>query len=302
MVTPSLKAYFESRGVGLIPLEQGAEAFVDALADGDAAIERIIGCGDLVGGRTLRGHLAIDPVRLPPLDDHRIDGAVVVPVALMIEWIGRWASALGFTDGWSLSRVQVLRGMTMAEGDATLEFVAEPASDGVDFVVYDVAGHKRYAASMQPGRPPSVSTAPGLISGEKLSAEAAARQLFHGPRFLAIQSVDGLDDRGAEARLSVMADRDWPPQRWLTDPVLVDGALQLAVIWGRKRLDKVTLPMRVERFVQRDIPEGAPMHGTLSVTARSEHHFVCDVVVSSEGRVVAELGGVQMYATTRSGS
>ena len=312
MVTPSLKAYFESRGVGLIPLGRGAEAFVDALTDGDPSIERVVGCGDLVGGRALRGYLTIDSTRLPPLEDHRIDGAVVVPVALVIEWIGRWAVALGYADAWTLSDIQVLRGVVGA--GVTLEFVAESRGGAVEFVVGDLDGHKRYSGTMRPsdswgrsasptesrGRSASPTEPPPSVVGEGMSAAEAAEQLFHGPRFLAIQSVEGLDDSGARAELAVTADRDWPMQRWATDPVLIDGALQLAVVWGQKRLDRMMLPMRVDTFVQRALPSGAQVHATLSVTERSDHHFACNVVLSSEGRVIAELGGVQMYATSRS--
>ena len=312
MVNPALKSFFESRGVGLIPVERGAEAFVEAMTDGDPSVERVIGCGDLVDGRTIRGYLTIDPVQVPPLEDHRINGTIVVPVALMIEWMGRWAGALGHGEDWTLSGVQVLRGITLAGRDVTVEFTAEPRGEGTDIDIYDLDGRKRYAASMRSSHPSPEKLTSRPVSGEKMSAEAAADALFHGPKFLAIQSVDGLDDLGAEARLAVTADRDWPQQRWVTDPVLIDGALQLAVVWGRKRLNKMTLPMRVETFVQRSGPSGAATHGTvthdqsvhcaLSVTARSEHHFVCDVVLSKEGHVVAELIGVQMYAITRSGN
>ncbi|MEO1338923.1 MAG: SDR family oxidoreductase, partial [Myxococcota bacterium] len=146
MVTPSLKTLFESRGVGLIPLTRGAEAFVHAMTDDDPSVERVVGCGDLVGGRTLRGYMTADPARLPPLEDHRIDGAIVVPVAMVIEWIGRWATAAGYTSGWTLSQVRVLRGLTFT-GTASLTFEAVPTAEGVDFVVSDLEGQKRYTAS-----------------------------------------------------------------------------------------------------------------------------------------------------------
>ncbi|MGG4046146.1 SDR family oxidoreductase [Paenibacillus favisporus] len=49
MVTPSLRTHFTNRGVNLIPIEQGARAFVDELLFGDREQIEVVITGDRVG-------------------------------------------------------------------------------------------------------------------------------------------------------------------------------------------------------------------------------------------------------------
>ncbi len=133
MVTPGLKAMFESRGISLIPLADGARAFVSEVLDGQIETpEVILGEGVLAGlpthpmpaeGRVARVVAHVTPQ--PYLLDHRIQGNVVLPVVQALTWFVRMAEAC--LPGHRVERLfdlRVLRGVTLHDfdqhGDAML--------------------------------------------------------------------------------------------------------------------------------------------------------------------------------------
>ena len=96
MVSPSLQKHFRERGVGLIPLDAGAEATV-------ACCSRALPCRRpsclpsarrwAATERAVAADVVVDATRTPQLDDHRVQGTPVVPVAMAIEWIARGSLA-----------------------------------------------------------------------------------------------------------------------------------------------------------------------------------------------------------------
>jgi malonyl CoA-acyl carrier protein transacylase len=94
MVSPALRRHFAARGLPMLPLALGGEAFVAAL--GDPSVELVLG-GEGFGGAAPRAaqdyDIQVDVDRLPFLLDHAIDGLPVIPVALVLEWFARAAGA-----------------------------------------------------------------------------------------------------------------------------------------------------------------------------------------------------------------
>ena len=112
-----------------------------------------------------------------------------------------------------------------------------------------------------------------------MSVEAAYRDLlFHGPLFQGIEAIEGMDGRGAVSLL-----RPSDPgrciegaggSRWLLDPVLLDSALQVQVIWARLNWDVTLLPAEIGSHrvmlpaAQRPAPDGEPIRHELRGAAR----------------------------------
>ena len=79
--------------------------------------------------------------------------------------------------------------------------------------------------------------------------------LFHGPAMQGIERLEGCGERGIVARV-----RTSPPpaewlerplrSRWLTDPLTIDCAFQLVVLWTRERLGSNSLPTAIGRYRQ----------------------------------------------------
>ena len=112
MVTPALKAHFESQGVALLPLELGAKMFVDELRGAPGQATEVVIGGELPALRVQSKEFGIivDEAHYPFVGHHKIQGVAVVPVALVLEWFYRAARAMGAA---SVRELKVLRGIKL---------------------------------------------------------------------------------------------------------------------------------------------------------------------------------------------
>jgi hypothetical protein len=86
-----------------------------------------------------------------------------------------------------------------------------------------------------------------------MSVEDVYREwLFHGPIFRGIASVESIGPNGARAVLQPSSIGDLlggaPTGDWLFDPVVVDGALQMQLIWARLHWGVTLLPSAGREF------------------------------------------------------
>jgi hypothetical protein len=315
MVTPALRAHFESLGVPLIPLETGAQMLVDELADTSDSVALVLGGEPRAealasDGRPRHEHrfeVLIDPAGFPAIDAHRVKGAPVLPVALVLELFARAIEAcrpdLLFTG---CEDVRVLRGVELSRYDAGGEpFVVHVKQldngDGATFALelLDEAGRARYraagAAARAPRTPPEPLPRPdGLSPFEGPVYDGVA--LFHGEAFQVIAGAPALGEAGLEAELMGARERGWAADGWRTDPAMVDGALQLALLWtihdGGAALPTAVGAFR--RFVPGlvDGPVTVRLRGIERTSSRSRSDLV---LLDAAGTPVAELTGVEMH-------
>jgi hypothetical protein len=102
-----------------------------------------------------------------------------------------------------------------------------------------------------PPAPPAVTPLAGLEPFAPSVERAYAEWLFHGPLFRAITAVHGIGLGGITAALRpsqpnacVRAGRG----DWIVDPVVLDAAFQLSILWARANLDSTPLPARLGRL------------------------------------------------------
>ncbi|MFQ5490432.1 MAG: SDR family NAD(P)-dependent oxidoreductase, partial [Phycisphaerae bacterium] len=298
MVSAELAKQFAQAGIRLIGRREGRHLFLDELLYGTKNEAEVVLGGPLrvdpvppAGSKResvaeasadLNAPLLIDRVasvhqsngsievarRLDPahdvyLLDHQLDGAPVMPMAMMLELFAEVASSV--RPGLhlvSLRDVRMLGGITLADDARPLVrvfgSVTAEVDGGVDVDLRaecDDNGRTRYAATAQlrPSVPPSIESSPLQLASPRalgLSVSEAYRQwLFHGPIFAGITEVEAVGDDGIIARISASS-----PQRclaessargWQVDPVVVDCSLQLLIIWSRTYLDATPLPSRL---------------------------------------------------------
>ncbi len=358
MVTPLLKAKFDAMGVPLIPLASGARHFVAELQQAAPDEVEVV-----IGGMPQQAPL-IDPQQAqraqpatydvvvsattdPYLLSHQVNGVVVVPLVMVQEWFLRAADAYKDTEFLEetrcletrcLCKLRVLKGIPLpAFGDtpARLRIRIEPdATDAgtLNATLYDADGVARFTAqivSQMPDRAEAV--------GQRVAASEAwpalrlpapnlyGSQLFHGPAFATLATVDRLGEHGARADLTVSRSVGWEssprheaegdtaprpsplappsPLPWHSDPALIDGGLQLARVWGYALLKQLTLPTAIEAFVLyepgllaaertvRCIVAGKPIG---KAGTRSNLWFVD----AESGALIAEVRGLEMYVSS----
>jgi NAD(P)-dependent dehydrogenase (short-subunit alcohol dehydrogenase family)/acyl carrier protein len=312
MVSPALQKYFLDRGVGLIPLEAGAETTADVLLARDPIAPAIVlGVGASMGAdeRAITADVVVDATRTPQLDDHRVQGMPVLPVAMAIEWIARSSLApfSGERTPWCLRDFHVDRGVTLPrfETATRLQVIGKPRDGGRAFELRDERGGLRFRAHVPATWRPveAVSPAEEVAEPDGKTILAAALyspgHLFHGPRFQVVQAAGAFSRRSARATILGTRQKSWPAERWLTDPAALDGALQTAFLWTLELTNRHALPLAIaELVVHRPgwLVEG-PLEVELSGRSLGPDRSVCDLVVrAAADGVLLTLTGVELFA------
>ena len=331
MVTPALAREFERIGVGLIPLEAGAQAVVDEFSHhGSVQAEVLFGDGfpepprgvkatqqsEPSGELLLQKTLSVDS--LPFLDSHQIGGKPVLPMAFMQEWFVQGALQTG--AGLRLREVRdlkVFRGATIAEGvEPTLAVSAQEhminnsGEQMWTLELRDVSRNILHARATvvlgdtQLSGPP-MAAPNGLASGSYAHSpeDIYSQLLFHGSDFHAVRTVKGISDEGLIAELNVAGkpsgwEKDPLRSDWATEPLVVDGVLQLGILWCWEKLGKPSLPNGFESYQQfvRRYPKNS-VQAALRVTSHTERTLVADCELSdAKGNTVALFTGLQWTA------
>ncbi|MCZ6612051.1 MAG: SDR family oxidoreductase, partial [Planctomycetota bacterium] len=319
MVTPSLRKHFEERGVQLIPLAAGARACVSELAQRGASTEVVIGAGDSAAGflghsagQAVELELQIDPGRFGFLRDHTISGQPVVPMTLALEWMLGAARACRPDLIPVVCRdLQVLRGLRLENFDSAPERLllrARQLSNGGSVLLgvelYDAEGDsrgaKRYAATveMQPSLARMTEPVPTHDSLEPWHGDIYGGVLFHGKAFQAVLGIEGVCSDGLVGSLVGTSQLGWSEHGRHSDPGLLDGALQLALLWTEHLLSCASLPTAVDSVhLYRVGPVDEKVRCVLKGSKSSKQRVVCDIcLVTASGEPIAELRGVQTHA------
>ncbi len=244
------------------------------------------------------------------LDDHRLDAVPVLPFAGSLELMAATAQAarpgLHVT---ALRDVRLHQGVTLDEEERALRLLAAPAADGAVDVALTAGGAERpnYQATVELATAldgaPADAPAPldGLAPFPLTVADAYRDLLFHGPLFQGVEAIDGIGPQGTIARLRASAPTDClagvdPDARWILDPVLIDCALQMQVLWARVQWDITPLPASLV-VLRRHAPAPAPGEPVrhelrLHPTSRppmctADHHLY-----AADGTLIATLTGM----------
>jgi hypothetical protein len=221
----------------------------------------------------------LDPSHDIYLLDHRLDGKPVFPAAMAMELMAEVVQQ-GWPERWvaGVRSLRVLRGIVLGNGPKTIGVTARPqvqSSDGdgvsVDVAIFEADTPERasYRATVQlTDRMPAAQAepVPGLVGMPPFPmsvAEAYDRWLFHGPVLQGITTIEGMNEHGISALVRPSSPehlvRDARGQ-WLVDPVLMDCAFQLAILWARAYHDATSIPSKVGRYRRLGLPSGAPVH------------------------------------------
>jgi hypothetical protein len=309
MVDASLATKFQSAGVPLLELDEGARRFAQELTFPTSRPEVLIlavadGAPASAEPAALVATVRVDSASYPFLGGHRVQGTAVVPVALCLEWFRRAAHALrpnlnlvAFHDVQVLSGIK-LRGFD--RGGDTLTIRARATTETlVDFDVLGADGTRHYRAQgvLAPNLSRREQALPAIGGLSPWSgAIYDGRVLFHGSEFQVIESVEGISDTTLVAHVGGLKGRAWPGA-WRLDPGLLDGGLQLALLWTLDKLGGAGLPTSIESvhlYAPGPIPKSARC--ILQGRERSRSRTLSDLLcLSPDGTPIAELRGIEVH-------
>ena len=253
----------------------------------------------------------VDVESLPVLASHVIDGHAVLPMAIMLEWLAE--GAIHRNPGLVVTGIddlRLLKGVILNPGPQTsVEVrVGKAVRHGSQFVVPTelkgiVAGGREFAHARA-----DIILADRYTTGSRMLSEAVLHPypnlpadiyrsiLFHGPALQGIDRVEGLGDRAVAGWVSTAPEpAEWldRPLRsaWLTDPLAIDCAFQLVVLWCRDRLGANSLPTAIGSYRQfrRRFP-AAGVRILAGICRSSDTRAVVDIEFLDEhGGLVARL-------------
>jgi len=266
MVTPELARNFQSRGVPLIGLAEGASAFVREFVGGPQYPAVVV--GGHPGASGLMGSTATQTTRLairasttlqPWLMDHEIQGRAVVPVAIALEWLLRCVGSVAESDAPLLVQdLRVLRGISLpSDGsdawlDVTIEHTMDTGKPAYSCTLMCPEGRPAYRAVVVSGHssagPLYAPARLDSVVGEAIESPYARDVLFHGNAFQVLRKVQAVGPASALATVATTKTMAWGQGDWVADPGAIDGALQLALLWAEEALGGASLPMGIGAY------------------------------------------------------
>ncbi len=300
MVSPELKKEFTRRNIQLIPLEAGALCLLHEMSQSPTApVEVVLGAGLTLSAAddpametqassehalkerdskisedafSLAFKSEVDIGSYPILKAHVLDGAPVVPFALMAEWIGH--SALHDNPGLlvhGFDEMRLLQGLKLDHGPLVVRLFngdRRKNSNGFEVPVEIRDGAKKNGADRVHTRAKAVLTnalsepptyrklLKDDLNGYSRSMDEVYNDiLFHGVELRGIKEILGCTPDIMVARIiGAPPPEQWIQaplrSRWLSDPLILDSAFQMAIIWCHDRKGLRSLPVYSQSFRQ----------------------------------------------------
>ena len=248
----------------------------------------------------------------PFLKSHVMSGKAVLPVAVIMEWLAH--GALHNNPGFSFhgfDELRVYNGVVLDPGKpCPIKVISGKAGSGSSPAVrVELRGgfnsmklHAAATAVLSTSLPAAGNQTISVGSGnyEKTVDEAYRDVLFHGPLFHAIEDVESSSADGIVATLhSAPSPSKWmvEPVRpsWIGDPLVLDGAFQLMILWSEQHLGELSLPnylknyrQYVDRFPETGVKAVLAANRKNAAAANADMEFIDDT-----GRVLATVNGYE---------
>ncbi len=276
MVGDSLRREFERNCISLIPLKAGAQSMMQELQAGPSGpVEVVIGSGFSHPESAMRPSPApetlslsikreIDIDRYPILGAHILNGKPVVPFALITEWLGHGAlhenPGLQFSG---LDDIRLLKGIRLDDGKKTIRLMTgKTRKNGSDFEM-DI----EIRDGFKDGKEIIHTRARAILSNElsiapefdisqyidkshsysRTMEDVYDKILFHGNALKGLLRILTLSPNAMVAELASAPPPDqWTTEplrsHWIGDPLILDAAFQMAIVWCFEQKGMVSLP------------------------------------------------------------
>jgi hypothetical protein len=258
----------------------------------------------------------IDVHTYPILDAHILDGKPVVPFALIAEWLGHGAlhenpglllhglDDMRIFHGIKLDKnkklIRLMAGKTRKKG-SIFEVTVE-IRDGIKDNMEIIHSSARAILTDKIEEPPyfDKSQYMGINGYSRTIDEIYEKILFHGLELRGIREIVGYSPRSVAARIfSAPAPATWMTDplrsKWIADPLVLDCACQMAIIWCFEERKTLSLPSYSASY--RQYRDSFPTDGVtaiLEVKEVTDHKMTGDFTfLDSEDVVVAQLTGYE---------
>ena len=328
MVTPALKKVFAGEGIGLIGLAAGGELLIREIAATDAPVE-VVAMAAITQEPLLLPKaapakqlseafsLTLSVDGYPFLRSHVMDGKAVLPMAMIVEWLSH--GALHDNPGFrfhGFNDLRICKGVVFEHTTPyNVRIMAGRAEkrDSLYNVTVELVGsdhegrpvlHARGEIVLARKLPEGIRSIPDLPAAPYTPHNGRIydpQRLFHGPDLHGIEQVDSCSTKGISALVKAAPQpASWirRPFRsdWISDPLSMDSAFQLMILWSFDRFGAGSLPCFAGRY--RQYSDRFPRDGVqivIRVTSEREHGATADMEFLDRhtGKLVARLEGYE---------
>ncbi len=258
----------------------------------------------------------IDVDRYPILGAHILDGKPVVPFALIAEWLGH--GALHENPGLflhGLDDMRIFQGIKLDKNKKHIRLMAGKARkngaafevdvqirDGIkdNIEVIHSGATAVLADRLEPPPAFDLSAYIGTNGYSKTIHEIYENILFHGVELQGIQEIIGYSSRSITARISsAPSPVKWMKEplrsRWIADPLVLDSACQMAILWCFEERGMVSLPSYSASYRQyRDAFPSDGVTAVLEIKEATDHKIKGDFTfLDAHEVVVARMTGYE---------
>jgi len=246
----------------------------------------------------------LDPVLVPYLDDHRVDGGVVLPAAALIEMALAAGAELTGEGPLELGEFDVLRAMTSAEDETrevstrysghsgTIEIWSRRRFAGDEWLLHARGSLRRLPASALTLKPEIPQTAEPILSDAPEIYGAAERAgLDYGSRFRIVTSTSR-DETVGESRMVIAEGGTGAfEDRHVLHPISLDASFH-GLFLARPQRDgerKAYLPIRFRQI--RVWRQGARISQSVTKLLRESDRFktLSVALIGEDGGLVASI-------------
>lgn len=329
MVTDSLKEIFAKEGIATIPIEAGATHLINELKlpVGREAEVVVLGGTALAMnwqsperelGETTEEVATLDYsiANIPVLKDHVLQGKAVLPVAMIIEDLCQNSRIAEDEVITGIQYFQVLKGIRLSASEQLRVSIYQgKAQQRGGEKIYPIElsswqnGRKtlNYRAEIKSAkqlRRDSSQLACERDLYTKSASEIYSRKLlFHGEAFQGINKVLGCSSLGISGIVSrAPAPKEWlktaTTTNWSWDPLMIDSAFQLLVLWGDQNQGYPNLPTAFKSFERYQHAESiGPVEVRLRLTQERAQGLKADIeFIDSQGEIIARMVGYEAIA------
>jgi acyl transferase domain-containing protein/NAD(P)-dependent dehydrogenase (short-subunit alcohol dehydrogenase family)/acyl carrier protein len=258
----------------------------------------------------------IDLDRYPILGAHILDGKPVVPFALIAEWLGH--GALHDNPGLllhGLDDMRIFQGIKLDQKKKHIRLMAGKARkkgavfevdvqirDGIKDNIEVIHSGATAVLTDRLEPPPTfnLSAYIGTNGYSKTIDEIYDNILFHGVELQGIRKIMGYSSRFITARISSAPSPSvWMAEpmrsRWIADPLVLDSACQMAILWCFEERGMVSLPSYSASYRQyRDVFPSNGVTAVLEIKEATDHKIKGDFTfLDAHEVVVARMTGYE---------
>ncbi len=301
-IPATMRSALASSGVTFLDDDEGTEIalrLIDSGLEGSVVVARTLPQREF---RTVVRE-TFDLGRHPYLNDHRLKGRPVVPLASVTDVLG-WAFDAPDDRPLVVENLELVRGV-MGEDTAEIDLSGRFGPDGDKTATAEIRvdGRVAYRASLATENDDARSTVPSTLEGKPESLDLTVedffgRHAFHGPMLRGIEAVSGATDRGVMGTVAGTPVADWwtdgDRMRWTVDPKVIDASFQLAAYWLVAHHGRAGFPTGFDRLVLlRPFGEG-PVRCVVTVDEIDEDGFKGYIHYSTtDGRTYGWLEGIR---------